>query len=65
MNGRAMEMEQLKNEGREEGRKSFAIILRGHPDDFQFLIDHAKAVGLYVVFTKTSSEKLMIQEVPW
>jgi hypothetical protein len=58
-------MSELRNEGREGSRKSFAIILRGHPDDFQFLIDHAKAVGLYVVFTKTSSEKLVVQEVPF
>lgn len=57
--------EEITNERRGEGRKSFAIIMRGHSDDFQSLIDHAKTAGLYVVFTKTSSEKLVVQEVPW
>ncbi len=46
-------------------RKTFALVVRGHPGDFMFLVEHAKAVGCYVVFTKTSSEKLVVQEVPW
>ena len=54
---------ELKNEG--TGRKSFALVVRGTPDDFQWLIDQAKIAGLYVVFSKSSSQKLIIEEVSW
>jgi hypothetical protein len=39
--------------------------VRGQPEDFQWLIDQAKIGGLYVVFSKSSSQKLVIEEVSW
>jgi len=47
------------------GRKSFALICRGDPSDFQWLIDQAKIAGLFVVYSKSSSQKLIIEEVSW
>lgn len=46
-------------------RKTFALIVRGQSDDFLQLVEHAKASGLYVVYTKTSNAKIVVQEVPW
>jgi hypothetical protein len=45
--------------------RSFAIIMRGHPDDFALLCNQAKSAGLYIVFTKTSHMKLLVEEVPF
>ena len=45
--------------------KSFAIVVRGHPEDFTSLATHAKSLGLYVVYTKTSHLKLVVEEVPF
>lgn len=47
------------------GNRSFAVVMRGHPEDFKALVDQARASGLYVVYTKTSFLKLVIEEVPW
>ena len=55
---------QLMEEVR-RGNRTFAIILRGYPEDFGKLVNEAKAMGLYVVFTKTSFQKLVIEEVPF
>jgi len=46
-------------------RRSFAVVIRGHPDDFAWLMKQAKAAGLYIVYTRTSYQKLVIEEVPW
>jgi len=54
---------ELIEEGK--GRRTFAIILRGKTDDFAWLVEQAKATGLYIVFSRTSYQKLVIQEVPW
>ena len=54
---------ELKNEG--TGRKSFALVVRGTPEDFQWLIEQARIVGLYIVFSKSSTQKLIIEEVSW
>jgi hypothetical protein len=56
-------MDEVTEEGR--GRKSFAVVVRGYPDDFAWLLDQAKVVGLYVVFSRSSTQKLVVQEVPW
>jgi len=47
------------------GRKSFALVVRGQPDDFAWLVEQARIVGLYVVFSKSSSQKLVVEEVSW
>lgn len=47
------------------GNRTFAIIVRGCPEDFKALVDQARASGLYVVYTKTSFQKLILEEVPW
>ena len=47
------------------GRKSLAVVLRGHPDDFAWFLEQANIVGLYVVFSKSSTKKLIIQKVPF
>jgi len=46
-------------------RKTFALIVRGQSGDFLQLVEHARASGLYVVYTKTSDAKIVVQEVPW
>ena len=47
------------------GNRTFAMVVRGHPDDFARLVQLAKSADLYVVFTKTSFQKLVIEEVPF
>jgi len=47
------------------GSRTFAIVVRGHPEDFKALVDQAKASGFYVVYTKTSFMKLVVEEVPF
>ncbi|MGD0056354.1 MAG: hypothetical protein ABSB83_00670 [Methanomassiliicoccales archaeon] len=56
-------MPELTEEGR--GRKSFALVVRGYPDDFSWLIEQAKIVGLYIVFSKSSTQRLIVEEVSW
>lgn len=60
-------IEELRSEqDRRDGRKkTFALIVRGRPEDFACLIDHARAIGLYVVYSKTSSLKIVLKEVPF
>ena len=60
-------MEELKSEqgGSNGQKKTFALIVRGQPEDFAYLIDHARAIGLYVVYSKTSSLKIVLKEVPF
>jgi len=53
------------SEEMKKDHRSFAIIMRGHPDDFALLCKQAKGAGLYIVFTKTSHMKLLIEEVPF
>ena len=55
---------QLMEEVRGANR-TFAIVLRGYPEDFGKLVNEAKVLGLYVVFTKTSFQKLVVEEVPF
>ncbi|MFW9943943.1 MAG: hypothetical protein ACFFB7_03010 [Candidatus Sifarchaeia archaeon] len=45
--------------------RSFALVIRGNPDDFANLMQMAKRNGLFIVYSKTSHLKLMIQEVPF
>ncbi len=54
---------ELIEEGK--GRKSFAIVVRGHPDDFAWLLEQARIVGLFVVYSRSSNQKLLVEEVPW
>ena len=56
-------MDQITEDVR--GRKSFALVVRGYPDDFAWLVEQAKIVGLYVVYSKSSIQKLLIEEVSW
>jgi hypothetical protein len=58
-----MELEELTEEGK--GRKSFAVVVRGYPDDFSWFLEQARIVGLYVVYSRSSNQKLVIQEVSW
>jgi hypothetical protein len=53
------------NEEMKKDHRSFAIVMRGHPDDFILLCEQAKAAGLFIVFTKTSYMKLDVREVPF
>jgi len=53
------------NDELKKDHRSFAIIMRGHPDDFALLCKQAKGAGLFIVFTKTSHMKLLIEEVPF
>lgn len=46
-------------------RRTFAIVVRGEPDDFQWLVEQAKIADLYVVYTKSTFQKLLVEEVPW
>jgi hypothetical protein len=48
-----------------EKRKTFCLIVRGYPSDFAGLVEQAKAYDLYVIYTKSSSMRLIIQEVPF
>lgn len=56
-------MQELSEEGK--GRKSFAIVVRGHPDDFQWLLEQARTAGLYVVYSRSSDQKLVVKEEVW
>jgi hypothetical protein len=58
-------MHNINDEMHRRDFKSFGIILRGSPEDFLQLTEMAKVAGLFIVFTKTSHLKIMIQEVPW
>jgi hypothetical protein len=53
------------NDELKKDHRSFAIIMRGHPDDCALLCKQAKGAGLFIVFTKTSHMKLLIEEVPF
>ena len=53
------------NEELKKDHRSFAVIMRGHPDDFVMLCNQAKAAGLFIVYTKTSHMKLEVREVPF
>jgi hypothetical protein len=46
-------------------RKTFALVVRGQSNDFVRLVEQARVSGLYVVYTKTSNAKIVVQEVPW
>jgi len=58
-------MDNITDETHRRDFKSFALIMRGSPEDFIQLTELAKAAGLFIVFSKTSYMKLMIQEVPF
>jgi len=58
-------MHNITDETHRRDFKSFGIILRGSPEDFLQLTELAKAAGLFIVFTKSSYMKLMLQEVPF
>lgn len=51
--------------GSEERRRTFGLVLRGRPEDFSWLVERAKEAGLYIVFTKTSFQKIVLKEVPF
>jgi hypothetical protein len=53
------------NEESNKDHRSFAIVMRGRPDDFLLLCKQAKASGLFVVYTRTSHMKLEVREVPF
>jgi hypothetical protein len=53
------------NEELKKDHRSFAVIMRGHPDDFALLCKQAKGAGLFIVYTKTSHMKLEVTEVPF
>ena len=55
-----MELSEEKNK-----RKTFALVVRGDADDFAWLVQQARIAELYVVFSKSSFQKLIIEEVPW
>jgi hypothetical protein len=46
-------------------RKSFAVVVRGYPEDFAWLLEQARIVGLYIVFSRSSNQKLVVEEAPW
>ena len=46
-------------------KRTFALIVRGEPDDFQWLVEQAKIANLYVVYTKSTFQKLLVEVVPW
>jgi hypothetical protein len=48
-----------------KGRRTFALVVRGYPEDFAGLVEQAKIYGFYVVFTKSSTQRLVIEEVSW
>ena len=48
-----------------ERKRSFAIVLRGDPTDFAWLLDQCRAAGLYVVYSKSSQHKLEVREAPF
>lgn len=48
-----------------EKMRSFAMVCRGTPEQFTELAEHAKRLGLYIVYTRTSFQKLKIQEIPF
>lgn len=48
------------------GRRTFAVVLKGEPTDFQQWLEAAKAYGLYVIFSKSSrTGKLIVKEECW
>lgn len=53
------------NEELNKDHRSFAIVMRGGPQDFVELLNLAKASGLFVVYSKSSHQKLIVQEVPF
>ena len=53
------------SEEMKKDHRSFAVVMRGHPDDFALLCKQAKGVGLFIVYTKTSHMKLEVREVPF
>jgi hypothetical protein len=54
---------EINEEGK--GRKSFALVVRGYPEDFSWLLEQARIVGLYIVFSRSSNQKLLVEEVSW
>ncbi len=51
--------------GERRSRRSFALVVRGEPEDFQWLLDQARIVGLYVVYSKSSTQRLVVKEEGW
>jgi len=48
------------------GKRVFAVVCRGYPQDFQAWLDTAKTYDLYVIFSKSSRiGKLVVQEEAW
>jgi len=48
-----------------KGRRTFALIVRGYPEDFAGLVEQAKAYGFYIIYTKSSHMRLIVEEVPF
>ena len=48
-----------------ERRRTFALIIRGFPEDFAGLVEQAKIYGFYIVYTKSSQMRLIVEEVSW
>lgn len=57
-----MEEEEILENSR-GSKKSFALIVRGYPEDFDHLVQLAKVNGLYVIYMKTSHLRLVVEEV--
>lgn len=56
-------MEEKKQEGfSEPGRRTYAVVIRGLPPDFQQWVEAARTYDLMVVYTKTSHYKLRVVE---
>jgi len=53
----------LENDGK--GKRTFALIVRGDPADFPGLLEQARAYGFYIVYTKSSFQRLIVEEVPF
>ena len=48
-----------------ERRRTFALIIRGYPEDFVGLVEQAKVYGFYIVYTKSSQMRLIVEEASW
>lgn len=54
------------SQGSQSGKRVYAVVVRGYPQDFQMWLDSAKTYGLYVVFSKsTRTGKLVVSEEAW
>lgn len=43
-------------------RKTFAVVCKGDPNDFADVVERMKAHGLYIVYTRASSKRLVVKD---